>query len=430
MKQFAVYLLFLLFIAGCTKAPEQNSSYYSALNSSSVQGKIPNNSSIVNGALVTRGQQPYMSVNFSDNGKQLVYVSQNYRGEPVIYQVSQEQGRWLAPEQVVSLQSSIIELPGLHFSRFMTTNSDQPSVALGYVAFLAELTNGATGLFYAQKVDTGWQVHRVATTENRVHVGGSEYFSQFSHPNVLDDAIYFLATADQEQFLYRYDILTGLRTAIPVQNAQGVFLRNLRNLSFSGQSFAITADDAGGQEGVYAFEGYGSFRRLSPEYYNNISGEKISVKLGQMSYGRFGTQMSMITTANKQLSKQALIPQTGVYINVKGFNDKPALLTWQKVSGFEFLHFKTPLLLKASQDQASFIFVANTASAPQQMGVYKASITNGVVNVSPLLIPGEYLDKQRVIAVNIGDASVTRDQLAVSVQFSNGQEGVYLLSTS
>ncbi|WP_235603214.1 hypothetical protein [Piscirickettsia litoralis] len=280
-----------------------------------------------------------------------------------------------------------------------------------------------------QKIEGVWQVHRVATTENRVHVGGSDYFTDFAGPKILANSLYFIANAGEEQYLYRYDLKTGLRTAIPAFSATGQPLQNLRNLSFSGTSFALTAD-VDGQAGVYAFEGYGSFRRLSPEQYSNVSGDKISVKLGQMSYGRFGTQMSMITTANKQLSKQALIPQTGVYINVKGFNDKPVLLTWKKVSGFEFLHFKSPLLLQASHTQASFVFVANTAGAPQQMGVYRANLVNGLVRVVPLLVPGEYLDKQKVEAVNIGDYSATRSLLAVSVQFSNGQEGVYLLSTS
>lgn len=423
MKRYAAYLLLPMLVAGCTQVSKQ-----SIAPPSATQAAIPADASLVTGTTIVKGHQPYSSANFSADGTQLVYLSRDQSG-PAIYTINQSHGQWAVPDLAVSLHSSIVELPDARFSHFITAVNDQPSIAAGRVAFLAQLTSGATGLFYAQKVEGVWQVHRAVTTDNRVHVGGNDYFTAFSGPKILANAIYFIADAGEKQYLYRYDLATGLRTAIPAATAAGQPLENLRNLSFSGNSFALTAD-VDGKAGVYAFEGYGSFRRLSPEHYNNVSGDSIAVKLGQMSYGRFGTQMGMITTANKQLSEQALIPQTGVYINIQGFNEKPALLTWQKVSGLEFLHFKAPLLLKASRTQASFVFVANTAKAPQQMGVYQANIANGVVGVKPLLIPGEYLDQQRVEAVNIGDYSATRGQLAVSVRFANGQEGVYLLATS
>ncbi|WP_235603213.1 hypothetical protein [Piscirickettsia litoralis] len=147
MKRSAICLLLPILFAGCAQVPEKSTSQQ--LNSSA-QVAIPSDATIVTGTAIVKGQQPYHSANFSSNGQQLVYVSQNQLG-PAIYMTNREQAIWSAPELVVSLQSHIVELPGLHFSRFMTQSNDQPSVAAGRVAFLAKLNNGAKGLFYAPK---------------------------------------------------------------------------------------------------------------------------------------------------------------------------------------------------------------------------------------------------------------------------------------
>lgn len=153
--------------------------------------------------------EEYSGPTVADDGRSIVFRG-HLEGKPVIYVAYDS--NWGQPEVAVTLDTPI-EGTTLtcqdffkHQEKDQSINYNGPTIEGNYITFGALLSNGASGVLYAEKKDQVWKVHLVAQKGAPLPQNPERTYAAFNAPYLANNIVKFLAKDDQgdDYVFYHY----------------------------------------------------------------------------------------------------------------------------------------------------------------------------------------------------------------------------------